>query len=104
VLVVADGSRFQVRVIPKFLDLGGSLKLAIAELESQAVSPEVQERKTIVLKSKTDQPTFSFGMQNGNRHAYRYRLTAIASQGERQPPTEWQESDSEILVLQLPNN
>jgi hypothetical protein len=104
VLVVADGSRFQVQLIPKFLDLGGSLKLAIAELESQAASSDTQERKTIVLKSKTDQATFSFGMQNGNRHAYRYRLTAIASQGERQPPTEWQESDSEILVLQLPNN
>ena len=104
VLVVADASRFQVRIIPKFLDFGGSLKLAIAELESQATSPNAQARKTILLKSKNDPATFSFAIQNGNRHAYRYRLTAIGSQGDRKPPTEWQESDSEILVLQLPNN
>jgi hypothetical protein len=103
VLVVANDPQFHVQIVPRFLDLGASLRMVILELESEPVAPDSAERKTLLIRSKTDDLQWTFGAGSANRHNYRYRLTLVPAQGDRQPPTEWRESDAEILVLQTPH-
>jgi len=103
VLVVSNDVQFHVQIVPRFLDLGASLRMAILELETQPDAPDSPERKTLLIRSKTDDLQWAFGTSNSNRHSYRYRLTLVTAQGDRQPPTEWRESDTEILVLQTPH-
>ena len=84
-LAVADELRFDLSVVPRLLDLGGTLRMVILELQSQAASPERQEQTTLVIKNKEDRLRWKFSIDSPDRHSYRYRFTAITTQGERQP-------------------
>ena len=85
VLVVRDELRFEVQVVPRLLDLGGVLKFVLLELEYQDETTGRQERHTVVLRTKDEQPRWSFRLADPERHTYRYRVTPFTSQGERQP-------------------
>jgi hypothetical protein len=99
VLVVENPLSFHVQIVPRLLDLGASLRIVIVELESEAT---FVERRTLIVRTKTDQLQWTFGLDSADQHKYRYRLTPVTAQGDRQPPSDWRESDSEILVLDLP--
>lgn len=103
VLVVRDEFRFEVRLIPRLLDLGGTLKMVIVELEPQETIDSIQDRKTLILKTKDEQPRWSFRLKTPDQHGYRYRLSEITGQGERRPSSDWRRAESELLVLRPSN-
>jgi hypothetical protein len=102
VLVVRDEFRYEIRLIPRLLDLGGTLSMVLVELESAAAGDSAPQRRTLVLKNKDEEPHWSFRLGQRDQHGYRYRLTPVTSQGDRRPATDWREADSEILVLTAP--
>lgn len=99
VLVVRDELRFEVQVVPRLLDLGQSLKFVLLELEFQDEAAGHQERNTFVVRTKDEQPRWSFRLGDPEKHMYRYRITPFTSQGERQPAGEWRMTADEVLVL-----
>jgi hypothetical protein len=99
VLVVRDELRFEVQVVPRLLDLSGALKFVLLELEYQDETTGRQERHTVVLRTKDEQPRWSFRLADPERRTYRYRVTPFTNQGERQPAWEWRITADEILVL-----
>jgi hypothetical protein len=102
VLIVRDELRFEVQVVPRLLDLGGSLRFALLDLEYQDEIAGRQEHETFVLRTKEDQPQWAFQLGDPERRTYRYRVTLFTSQGERQPAWEWRLAADEILVLRPP--
>jgi hypothetical protein len=97
-LVIADDLRFDVHIIARLLDIGGTLKAVIVELES-VIAPENMQRKTLLLQNKSEQQRWTFRIINPGQHGYRYRVTAVGIDGQRQKPSEWRDADSELLVL-----
>ncbi len=99
-LVVRDEFRFEVRLVPRLLDLGGTLKMVLVELEPQARVDSLQDRKTLVVRTKEERPRWSFRLKTPAEHGYRYRLSEVTGQGERRPPSDWRAAEGELLVLQ----
>ena len=99
VLVVRDEFRFEVRLLCRLLDLGGTLKMVVVELGPEEPFGGVQDHKTILVRNKNDTPVWSFRLNTVGHHGYRYRLSEVTMQGERRAPSEWQHSEDELLVL-----
>jgi hypothetical protein len=100
VLVVRDEFHFAVRLIPRLLDLGGSLKMVLVELEPRDPIDSLQNRKTLVVRTREERPRWSFRLKTPSQHGYRYRLSEVSAQGEKRPPSDWREAEGELLVLQ----
>ncbi|HYG61650.1 MAG TPA: hypothetical protein VEL74_03645 [Thermoanaerobaculia bacterium] len=99
VLVVRDPLRFEVRIVSRLLDLGGSLNLALLALEPE--DAEGAGRSTLILRRPDEEAVWSFGLAAPDRHRYRWQLTLIPKQGER-TTTPWQEAEAGVLVLRPP--
>jgi hypothetical protein len=99
VLVIRDDFSFEVHVVCRLLDLGGSLKMAVVELEPEDPVNGLPSKKTIVVRHKNEEPRWSFRLQNKDQHRYRYRLSEITATGEHRPSSGWQHSESDLLVL-----
>jgi hypothetical protein len=98
--VVRDLLRFDLLVIPRHLDLGGSLSLALLALEFEDAAAALAEQTTLVLKDRGEEPRWSFRLAAPDRHRYRYQLTLVA--GSTRTATPWQEAEDAILVLRPP--
>ena len=98
VLVVRDLLLFEVGVVPRLLDLGGSVALALVELELVGESVGTQKRTTLVIRDRSEQPRWRVRLGSPDDRAYRYRLTLVAPGG---PRTEfpWREAQDGFLVL-----
>ncbi|HKF21303.1 MAG TPA: hypothetical protein VKE93_07015 [Candidatus Angelobacter sp.] len=99
VLVIRDDFSFEVHLVCRLLDLGGSLKMAIVELEPEEPVNGLPSKKTIVVRNKNEEPRWSFRLQNKDEHRYRYRLSEITATGEHRPSSAWQHAESDLLVL-----
>jgi hypothetical protein len=91
-LIVRDVSRFTVRVLPRLLDLGGTLLMAIVAFEAGG------ERGAITLTDRATSGAWSFRTPDPARHDYRYTVTLIARDGSRRPQAP-RDGAQEILVL-----
>jgi hypothetical protein len=98
VLVVRDELRFEVRVIPRLLDLGGTYLLALLTLEYVDAAEGVREATTLVLRDRTSEPRWSLRLGAPDRRRYTHELTLVAADGARTTLPR-AESESEILVL-----
>jgi hypothetical protein len=98
ILIIADELRFDVSVVARLLDLGGSLKSVIVELETEASQGLVQ-KKSFLIQNKTDPYLWTFRINKPDQHRYRYRTTAISTGGQRKPASDWRDADNGILVL-----
>jgi hypothetical protein len=98
VLVVRDLLLFEVGVIPRLLDLGGSVALALVELELAGDAAAPPRRTTLVIRDRSEEPRWKVRLGSPDRPAYRYRLTLVAAGGQR---TEfpWREARDGLLVL-----
>jgi hypothetical protein len=111
--VVRDPLRVDVAVVPRLLDLGGAVSLALLELEpgDGAAPPETTAasvpagsagRRTLVLRDPAERPRWSFRAAEPGRTEYRYRLTLVPRAGER-VVTPWTPGRDELLVLRPPD-
>ena len=98
VLVVRDELRFEVRVIPRLLDLGGTYLLALLRLEYVDEAEGVREATTLVLRDRTSEPRWLLRLGAPGRRRYTHELTLVAADGARTTLPR-AESESEILVL-----
>lgn len=98
VLVAANTLRFEVRLIPRLLDLGGALRMALVELEPESGSGQ---RKTLIATQRNGELRWSFQMAEPGSHRYRYRVKFVPAQGAV-VETPWTTDDREILVLGPP--
>ena len=99
VLVVRDVFRFDVQIVPRFLDLGGAWTLAILDFDYEDDAASIREQDSIVLHDKSEEAHWSFRVASPDHHKYRYRLNLVGKDGAKQI-NPWQETDSEVLVLQ----
>jgi hypothetical protein len=99
VLVIRDDLSFEVRLVCRLLDLGGTLKMAVVELEPEDSVSEISNKKTIIVRNKNEEPRWSFRLRARDQHRYRYRLSEITTTGEHRPASEWQHAENELLVL-----
>jgi hypothetical protein len=99
VLVVRDILRFDVQIVPRFLDLGGAWTLAVLDFDYEDDSASIREQDSIVLHDKSEEAHWSFRVASPDRRKYRYRLNLVGKDGTKQI-SPWQETDSEVLVLQ----
>ncbi len=99
VLVVRDVLRFDVQIVPRLLDLGGAWTLAVLDFDYEDDSASIHEQDSIVLHDKSIEAHWSFRVASPDRHIYRYRLNLVSKDGAKQI-NPWQETDSEVLVLQ----
>jgi len=104
ILIVSDALRYEVRVVPRLLDLGGALKLALLELEYADADGGNAQRGVLALRLRDEEPGWKIRLARPEYHRYRYRLSVVTSQGERKPPSEWSEAEDEILVLRPPTS
>ncbi len=98
VLVVRDVLRFEVAVVPRLLDLGGALAMALLALEHRDEAAGLHETTTLVLRDREAEARWAFRLAAPDRHTYRYQLTLIPKQGPR-TVTPWQEAEAGVLVL-----
>jgi hypothetical protein len=98
VLVVRDYLGFEVLVVPRLLDLGGALSLALLELEYEDDAEDLHERASFVLRDPLVEPRWRLSIGAPDRHTYRYRLTLIRPDGSR-TVLPWREAGDGILVL-----
>ncbi|MGH8531188.1 MAG: hypothetical protein ACREV1_00310 [Gammaproteobacteria bacterium] len=98
VLIVRDWLRFEVRVLPRLLDLGATIKLALLGLEYKDEAEGISEQATLVLRERTEEPVWSFNLGALDRRRYRYRLTLVPAEGSR-IEIPWQETQDALLVL-----
>lgn len=100
VFVVRDLLRFEVRVVPRLLNLGGALAMALLTLEYSDPAGGTGQRQTLslTLTQSDEERVWRFHAAAPSRPRYRYQLTLIPKSG---PPRSlaWQEGDSEVLVL-----
>jgi hypothetical protein len=99
VLVIRDDYSFEVHLVCRLLDLGGALRMAVVELEPEEPVSDASGKKTIIVRSKSEEPRWSFRLRTRDQHRYRYRLSEITATGEHRPPSEWKHSEDEMLVL-----
>jgi hypothetical protein len=99
VLVVRDLLLFEVSVIPRLLDLGGSVALALLELELGEGAAGTQKRTTLVIRDRSEQPRWRVRLGSPGRPAYRYRLTLVAAGGGPRTEFPWREAQDGFLVL-----
>ncbi len=99
VLVVRDVLRFDVQIVPRLLDLGGAWTLAVLDFDYEDDSASIHEQDSIVLHDKSAEARWSFRVASPDRHKYRYRLNLVSRAGAKRI-SPWQETDSEVLVLQ----
>jgi hypothetical protein len=99
VLVVRDGFRFAVQIVPRLLDLGGTWTIAVLDLDYADESASLHTQDSLVLRDKTTDAEWSFRIASPNNHRYRYRLTLVAKDGAKHD-NPWQETENEVLVLQ----
>jgi hypothetical protein len=104
--VVRDPLRVDVEVVPRLLDLGGAVSLALLELEpgdgAAPPEPAAAGRRTLVLRDPAERPRWSFRAAEPGRTEYRYRLTLVPRAGER-VVTPWTPGRDELLVLRPPD-
>ena len=67
------------------------------DYEDDAAS--IREQDSIVLHDKSEEAHWSFRVASPDHHKYRYRLNLVGKDGAKQI-NPWQETDSEVLVLQ----
>lgn len=99
VLVVRDVFRFDVQIVPRFLDLGGAWALAVLDVDFEDDATSIREQDSIILHDRSTEAHWSFRLASPDRHAYRYRLNLVGKDGAKQIGP-WRETDSEVLVLQ----
>jgi hypothetical protein len=99
VLVVRDVLRFDVQIVPRLLDLGGAWTLAVLDFDFEDDSASIHEQDSVILHDKSAEARWSFRVASPDRHKYRYRLNLVSKDGAKQI-NPWQETDSEVLVLQ----
>src|SRR5262249_32428183 len=101
VLIVQDPAQFTVRVEPRLLDLGGATRLALLHLEPVNAPAGDPARATFALRNPAEAVTWTFRTPAPDRHGYRFRLDLVPAAGPR-TETDWQQAESEVLVLRLP--
>jgi hypothetical protein len=99
VLVVRDVLRFDVQIVPRLLDLGGAWTLAVLDFDYEDDAASIHEQDSVVLHDKSAEALWSFRVASPDRRKYRYRLNLVGKDGAKQI-SPWQETDSEVLVLQ----
>jgi hypothetical protein len=97
--VVRDALRFQVSVVPRLLDLGGSIALALLELAFDDDEADVHAHQTLAIRDRNEKPQWNLRLGAPDRHTYRYRSTLVAKDGSR-ATSDWREAEDSILVLQ----
>lgn len=102
VFIVRDVLRFDVHVLPRLLDLGGTLGLAILTLEALDGAGIPSQRKNVTLSRRDEDVRWSFRIPAPDQHRYRYQLTLIPKVGPRST-SDWQTSTDEVLVLTPPS-
>jgi hypothetical protein len=103
VLPVSAGTRHKVDIVPRLLDLGGALRLALLDMDHPG-DGAFRASKTIAIPSRESKLSWIFRSAGADEGRYRYRLTLIRSDGSRMPASEWRETDETVLVLQAPHD
>jgi hypothetical protein len=98
VLVVRDLLLFEVTVVARLLDLGGTVALALVELELDGGAEGGRQRTTLVVRDRAEQPRWKARLPSPDRHDYRHRLTLVARDGQR-TVSPWREGREGFLVL-----
>ena len=101
VLIVRDVLRFSVRVLPRLLELGGDSGFALLRLSHESPEGEKQQT-TLVLRSPSEEPIWSFRLTTPDAHRFRYMLTLVRRDGSRREGP-LLEAEEEILVLVPPD-
>jgi hypothetical protein len=99
ILVVSNPLRFVVSVLPKLLDIGGSVRLALLDLSYHPDDPVHRQSRTLVLRERDAKPNWALDLVSPEQRHYSYRLTLIGADDER-TTSAWEESKAQILVLQ----
>ena len=101
VFVVRDALRFDVQVVSRLLDVGGTLSLAIVTLEALDSAGTPSQRKSVTFTQRDEAARWSFRIPAPDQHRYRYQLTLIPKVGPRST-SDWHTGTEEVLVLVPP--
>ncbi len=103
VLVLRDHALIEVAVIPKLVDLGGAWALARVELAYDDAGGTVAHREQLTLMDRDATPVWRFRVADPTRRSWRHRTLFVSADGRRHQ-TDWQTSDTQVLVLTPPSD